>query len=768
MPVKKTTWEKKPVAKKITKKATVKKTSTATEKKPATRKSTKPTRTFRQKSFSYDMSWAKNLVIVESPTKANTIKKFLGSDYAVVASAWHIADLPQKGLGIDIENHFEPIYEVSPDKKSVVSWLKKLTKQAEKVYLATDEDREWEAISWHLQNFLWLKKDTPRIVFHEITKTALLHALENPRHVDMDLVNSQQWRRVLDRIVGFKVSPVLWTKIKRWLSAGRVQSVAVKMIVEREKEIQNFVPVESWKLIANLEEKKSFEIEFSKLDWKNITLANQSEAENILKKLNISWKLETKKDKNWKENIFLTSSQKTDFQLTNIEQKDWKKTPPAPFTTSSLQQAASSRLGRSVKQVMNVAQKLYEQGHITYMRTDSTNLSSHAMAMITDHIKKNYWEKYLQVRKFKSKAWAQEAHEAIRPTNLNSFPSLDEQQTRLYNMIVFRTLASQMAEAKTLLTTLSFVPVLDKSQTWVAKWEQIIFDWFLKLLDNDDETKILPQIEKWKILSSKNIVASQLFSSPPARYSEATLVKKLESEWIWRPSTYAPTISTIQDRGYVELVDKKLVPLDIAFYTTDYLDKNFDDLMDYKFTADLEKKLDEIAEWKVKWQNMMENFWLWLKEKISKANNSEHQKLLVWEKCPKCGWELVYKFSWKSKFIGCDNYPECDYVRSDEKESSFVTFLKENYEWLPCPAWGEIVVKASRFWPFLASSLYPEVKWTRQIPTKEFAKLDKQVSGQICDVCNQGLMMLKKSKRWYFLACSRYPECKNAKPLPKI
>lgn len=761
--------EKKTTTKKVSKKSIAKPKTSSTKTKTTTKKSFwKTNKTYKQKSFSYDMWNAKNLVIVESPTKANTIKKFLWEDYAVVASAGHIADLPQKWLWIEIENNFEPIYEISPDKKSVVSWLKKLTKQAQKVYLATDEDREWEAISWHLQNFLSLKKDTPRIVFHEITKTALLKALENPRIVDMDLVNSQQWRRVLDRIVGFKVSPVLWTKIKRWLSAWRVQSIAVKMIVEREKEIQNFVPVESRKIVANLEKQKSFEIEFSKLDWKNLVLNNQSEAENILKKLNISPESQTKKDKSWKENLFLVSDQKTDFQLTNIEQKDWKKTPPAPFTTSSLQQTASSRLGRSVKQVMNVAQKLYEQGHITYMRTDSTNLSSHAMAMITDHIKKNYWEKYLQVRKFKSKAWAQEAHEAIRPTNLNSFPNLDEQQTRLYNMIVFRTLASQMAEAKTLLTTLSFCPLLDKSQTWIAKGEQIIFDWFLKLLDNEDETKILPTIEKWEIFWSKKIVASQLFSSPPARYSEATLVKKLESEWIWRPSTYAPTISTIQDRGYVELVDKKLAPLDIAFYTTEYLDKNFQDLMDYKFTANLEKKLDQIAEWKIAWQKMMQDFWKDLKEEIDKAQKSEHQKLLVWEKCPKCWWELVYKFSWKSKFIGCDNYPDCDYVRSDEKESSFVTFLKENYEWLPCPAWGEIVVKASRFWPFLASSLYPEVKWTRQIPTKEFAKLDKQVSWQICDQCNQGLMMLKKSKRWYFLACSRYPECKNAKPLPKL
>ena len=564
---------------------------------------------------------AKNLVIVESPAKAKTIQKYLGKDFEVKSSFGHIRDLPKKGMGINLED-FTPDYEISADKKKVVAELKAASKKAETVWLASDEDREGEAIAWHLAQELKLKSEnTKRIVFHEITKNAILKAVENPREIDQNLVNAQQARRVLDRIVGFEMSPVLWKKVKPGLSAGRVQSVAVRLIVEREKEIREFKPVPSYKVegvFTNLEKQ-----EISAKLKKDFT--KEQDAEN-----------------------FLNQVQNIDFKVLNIDVKPAQRSASAPFTTSTLQQEASNRLGYGVTTTMRVAQRLYEEGYITYMRTDSVNLSQEAINAAKSQILKEFGEEYSQPRNYVTKsASAHEAHEAIRPTDFGVKSIGDAQLNKLYQLIYKRTLASQMANAK-LEKTVIEIGNPELPQHFEAQGEVIVFDGFLRaygIYKNEDEEqedgdKILPKVNVGEALAYKKITAVEKFSRPVSRFTEAGLVKKLEELGIGRPSTYAPTIQTIQNREYVDkreiepkereivkltltktglkkeiLTEKfggdknKFVPTDIGIVVNDFLTTNFNEILDYGFTAKVEEDFDEIARGEEKWKDVLKNFY---------------------------------------------------------------------------------------------------------------------------------------------------------------
>lgn len=739
---------------------------------------------------------SKNLVIVESPAKWKTIEKFLWADYKVVASMWHIRDLPIKTLWVDIENWFKPDYWINDDKKKTVDSLKKLAKSHPNIWIATDEDREWEAIWWHICNVLDIDPTTTkRIVFHEITKTAILHAIENPKNIDINLVDAQQARRVLDRLVWYKVSPVLWKKIRKWLSAWRVQSVAVKLIVEREREIKDFKPVESWKITIDLTyEKSKFKTTLAKINWKNKIFHSKEDVEKVLATLfdNIT---DLKEEKNKKWNLVISKEAKLDFKLVDSEKKDSKRSPQPPFTTSTLQQEWSRKFGFWVKQTMMIAQKLYEwmdiwnwerQWLITYMRTDSLNLSEQAKNQAKEVIEKTFWKNYHKSRNFKTKsAWAQEAHEAIRPTDLSRTPEslawdLDAQQLKLYTLIWKRTLASQMEEAIVEVTTFSFSPLKAENQTWITKWEVIKFDWFMKLYieSNDDENLedeenlTLPNVKVWEILEWENIEATQNYSKPPARYTEASLVKKLEQEWIGRPSTYAPTISTIIDRWYVEKVDKRyLWPTEIAFWVNDFLEQYFTKMMEYKFTKDVEEDFDKVASWEQTYEKMLDWFWNWVLKKDLQNADELAEKIIekVWKDCPKCGKELIYRYSKAGKFIWCSWYPECDYVDQPKEEKKAMDMLREKYEWKPCPEWWTIIVKTWRFWPFLASSEYPKVKWIWKIKNENEEILEEVLKEKwlLIDSDTWEELVVKNSKRWQFLAAKNYPAVKIAKNIPK-
>lgn len=741
---------------------------------------------------------AKNLVIVESPAKGKTIEKFLWPDYKVVASMGHIRDLPQKSLGIDIENGFAPEYAISEDKEKTVNNLKKLAKSASQVWIATDEDREGEAIGWHLCHALSIDPaTTKRIAFHEITKSAITKAIENPKTLDLKLVDAQQARRLLDRLVWYKVSPVLWKKIRKWLSAWRVQSVAVKLIVEKEREIQNFKPVESWKIKVQLDFSGNiFEAVFSKVDGKVKKLSSMQDAQKILATLvdDIS---SIQQGKTKKDTLELSHKSSLDFKLIESIKKDSKRSPWAPFTTSTLQQEWARKFGFWVKQTMMVAQKLYEgidlwngerQGLITYMRTDSVNLSKEALAGAKSMIEKTFWEQYHKSRSFTTKsAGAQEAHEAIRPTDLSRTPEslkgdLDAQQLKLYTLIWKRTLASQMKEAIVEVTSYNFSPEKASNQSWISKWEVIKFDGFMKLYiegtDDEDEEKdaewMLPKIEQGEVAQSKIITATQAYSRPPARYTEASLVKKLESEGIGRPSTYAPTISTIIDRGYVEKKDRKyLHPTETAFTVTDFLQEYFSQMLEYSFTKQVELEFDTIADGKLEYPTMLQKFWEWtLKKSIEEAGEKAEKVVeLVGKKCPDCGEELVYKFSKAGKFVWCSWYPECKHIDQPEEEKNALDALRKKYEWKPCPDGieGTVVVKTWRYGPFLASSEYPAVKWIGKIKNEKEELLEEILWAKwmLIDEETGEEMVVKNSRRWPFLAAKRYPEVKIAKNIPK-
>jgi DNA topoisomerase-1 len=703
---------------------------------------------------------SKTLVIVESPTKAKTITRFLDGKYKVEASFGHVRDLPSSKMGIDIEHDFEPTYLVPPKAKKRVAELKKLAKDAPLIILATDEDREGEAIAWHLISALDLKKKPiQRIAFHEITKTAIAEALEHPRELDINLVDAQQARRILDRLVGYELSPFLWKKVKRGLSAGRVQSVAVRLIVEREREIQKFTPEEYWSIEATFNKDGQFIGKLSKVDGKALGQFGIKDEANAKK--------------------ILADLQNRPAEVIEVTKKETRRNPAAPFITSTMQQEAARKLGFSAKQTMMYAQQLYEgveigeegaTGLITYMRTDSVNLSEFALNSAREAITAKYGKDYLiaEPRKYASKSKnAQEAHEAIRPTDLNRDPEsikkhLDRNQFRLYDLIWKRTIATQMPEAVFDQTSVDTEVTGDKKYIFRSTGQIIKFDGFMKvyLEGTDDETVeedgLLPELEKGDKPKVVKILPKQHFTQPPPRFSDASLIKALEEHGIGRPSTYAPTISTIQDRGYIDKIEKRFHPTDIGFIVNDLLVEHFPKVVDLQFTAGMEEQLDEIAEGEKKWVPVIREFYTPFHENLkTKEEEVEKHVELLDEKCPESGHPLQVKFGRFGKFICCSNYPECKYKRPMPEEQKLI----DDNAGVICDLCGKpMVVKFGRFGSFLGCSGYPECKGIKKI---------QKGTGVACPVCGEGEMVERRSKRGIFYSCSKYPKCKylmNGKP----
>jgi len=706
------------------------------------------------------------LIIVESPTKAKTISRFLGKDYHIESSYGHVRDLPQKGLGVDIKNNFKPQYVIPEKAKKRVSELKRAAQKAREVILATDEDREGEAISWHLSNILKLKKDqAKRIAFHEITKPAILKALEHPRQINLSMVNAQQARRILDRLFGYKLSPFLWKKIRKGLSAGRVQSVALRLIVEREKEIENFKSQEYWEIAAKLQKEKEDQVFEAKLWKKN---------EKIIPKHGIKNQKEAQKIKDFLK--------KADFSVEKITQKELSKNPPAPFTTSTLQQAAGSVLGFSPKKTMRIAQQLYEgvelgkggaTGLITYMRTDSVAISPLAAKTAQKIIQEKFGKAYCieKPRNYKSRTKnSQEAHEAIRPTFLEKDPDsvapfLSADQLKLYSLIWSRTLASQMAAAKINSLTVEIL-AKNKNQpknafSLKATGSTIKFDGYLALFSQTERKEnYLPSLSENDSLQLEEIVAQQKFTQPPSRYSEAMLVKALEEKGIGRPSTYAPTISIIQERDYVRKDEnKKLFPTEIGRVVSDLLVDHFGEIVDYQLTAKLEKELDLVAQGEADWIEVVKNFYepfaQNLSQKTKEVKKEDFQKK-IGRKCPLCGAELIEKFGRFGKFISCEKYPTCQYTEKSFEEKKEEEELKKNEGdkngKIICEKCGaEMVLKNGPFGKFLGCSNYPNCKNIKKIEAK---------LGVRCPQCQKGELIEKRSKKGrIFYACNRYPKC---------
>jgi DNA topoisomerase I len=700
-----------------------------------------------------------NLIIVESPTKAKTISKFISSKYKVESSFGHIRDLPKSTMGVDIDNNFEPRYIIPTKTKKLVTKLKTMAAKADEIILAVDEDREGEAIAWHLFEALELKKEkTKRIVFHEITKDAILEALENPRDLNMKMVDAQQARRVLDRLVGYELSPFLWKKVAKGLSAGRVQSVAIRMVVEREREIQKFKPEEYWSLTAilNKQGQKEDEIKagLNKIGGKTLDrleLKTKSRLDEILKNL-----------------------AGCQYAVKQVIKKETKKTPPKPFTTSSLQQTANRFYGFSAKQTMMLAQQLYESGLITYMRTDSLNLSEKFISEAADYIKNNLGDNFSKISRYKTKSkGAQEAHEAIRPTDVLSFPdeassSLNANQRKLYKLVWQRAVASQMNEAIFDATAVD-IQAGDLYE-FRTNGQTMKFEGYLKIYPEKNKELILPVLEEGEILNLKELLSEQHFTKPPARYSDAGLVKELEKHGIGRPSTYAPTISTIETRNYViRDENKKLQPTDIAFVVVDLLVEHFPKIIDYKFTAEMENEFDDIAQGKNEWQPVIKNFYFPFHENLENKYNEINKKDIMPEEksneiCDKCGSEMIIKTGRYGKFLACSGFPECKNIKSmpgaegpRAEQDNKLEELKEKYKNISCDKCGApMTLKTGRFGPFLACSAYPKCKNIKSIEENSSS------TGIKCPVCGKGEIVQKKSRRGTFYACDQYPDCKTA------
>lgn len=695
---------------------------------------------------------SKKLAIVESPTKAKTISRFLGKDWDVQSSFGHIRDLPKSKLGIDPENNFEPEYVIPTKAKKTVANLKKRITKTTEIYLATDEDREGEAIAWHLIHALKLiPSNTKRIAFHEITKTAVKEAIDNPRELDINMVNAQQARRILDRIVGYKLSPWLWKKVAKGLSAGRVQSVAVRLIVEREKEIEAFKADEYWTILGEFE--KGSEIitaQLSKINDKRVAkldIKNEKEAAKIKKE-----------------------AETLNYSITDINSREEKKNPPTPLTTSLLQQEANRKLGFSSKQTMMLAQQLYEgielggkesEGLITYMRTDSQNLSDKFITEARELIESTFGKEYLpaspNIYKTKSKN-AQEAHEAIRPTNVSYRPDeikqfLNDRQYKLYKLIWNRSVASQMESAQVNVTTISIADK-DNKYTFTTTGSIIKFYGYLKVYSNFTGSDLLPACEKGNKVNLNKIINEQHFTKPPARYSDAGLVKELEKKGIGRPSTYATIISTIIARNYVTREEKRLKPTDIGVVVAGLLLKHFSEIMDYTFTANMEEDLDEIALGKKEWQPVIGSFFTPFMSNLEKKYDEVSKDDLVEkteEQCEKCGADMIIKMARFGKFMACINYPECKNTKnigSDNKPEN--ESIDEQCE----KCGSDLVIKHGRFGKFIACSNYPDCKYTKQIVDE---------TGADCPDCGKGKIVAKRTKTGRtFYACNKYPDCKFA------
>ena len=698
----------------------------------------------------------KNLIIVESPAKAKTIKNFLGDNYDVIASKGHIRDLPQKKFGIKIKDKsFEPEYEISADHDQIVKQIKTLAKKADQIYLATDEDREGEAIAYHIAASIGKQaEDLPRIVFHEITKSAISNALSSPRKLNIASVNAQQARRLLDRIVGYKLSPLLNLKIQRGLSAGRVQSAALKIVVDREREILNFKPVEFHSIDAVFKKDLEAElVEFRGEKIEKLSVKNAAQASEIIAAL-----------------------QKDKFIVESIESKSRKTNPYPPFMTSTLQQTASTALGFNPRKTMSLAQSLYEGvntkngGAITYMRTDSLNIAKEAIAAARELIGEHFGEKYLpksaNLYATKSKG-AQEAHEAIRPTDLKFTPELAQKilprdEYRLYALIYNRFVASQMSPSVSQIQT---IIVRGEAGAFKISGRKVEFDGFYKAYGDLDKDKILPSLSAGDAMSLQSLSSQQHFTEPPARYSEASLIKKLESLGIGRPSTYAPTISLLTARNYVNIEQKHLVPSEIAFKITEMLEQNFKNIVDSEFTSKMEEKLDDIAENKADWQQIWADFYYPFMDEIAKGKTSiASQKLAekIGEACPNCGGELLRRQGRFGEFIACSNYPKCKYSRNADASADGASEEKAAPEVLDekCPQCGKNLIKRKgRYGEFIACEGYPKCKYSRKIEGAAKEKKPLLSTGVKCPNCGTGEIVERFSRRGKFYGCTNYPKC---------
>ncbi|KKP43716.1 MAG: topoisomerase protein [Parcubacteria group bacterium GW2011_GWA2_33_14] len=663
------------------------------------------------------------LLVVESPTKGRTISRFLGKNYKVVASFGHVRDLPKRELGVNVEKNFEPKYVIPTKAKKVIAELKKEAKLADEVILATDQDREGESISWHLAEALNLK-DPKRIVFHEITKSAIAEALKTPGKIDMHLVDAQQARRVLDRIVGYKLSPFLWKKISKGLSAGRVQSVAVRLVVEREEEIKKFIAEEYWEIEAIFnKENKNFSAFLIKKDGKIID------------------KLEIKNKKHADE--ILVGLENAKYQIEKITKKETKRNPLPPFTTSTMQQTAANKFHFTAKMTMSVAQKLYEQGHITYHRTDSLNLSQSSLIASEEFIKKSFGNDYFKGTLFKAKGNAQEAHEAIRPTYADKTPEsmkseLEGAQLKLYTLIWQRFIASQMTPA--IFDSTSIEINGGNGYIFGANGQMLKFDGFLKIYPMKFSENEMPKLQEKEILELVKINPSQHYTEPPSRYNEASLIKALESHGIGRPSTYAPTLSTIQDRNYIAKNEqKRFAPTEMGTIVNEMLVKNFPQIVDIEFTAKMEKGLDEIAEGKDVWEKIVGDFYgpfaKNLKEKYDEIPK-EDLTIKTDKKCPKCGKDMVDKMGRFGRFYACTGFPDCKHTESIIKDNPGAQAIKIDIICPKCKK-GQVVAKKTRRGKiFYGCDDYPKC---------DFAAWDKPIN-EFCPTC--GLILVEtKSKK---------------------
>ncbi|MGT0086436.1 type I DNA topoisomerase [Helicobacter pylori] len=699
----------------------------------------------------------KHLIIVESPAKAKTIKNFLDKNYEVIASKGHVRDLSKFALGIKIdETGFTPNYVVDKDHKELVKQIIELSKKASITYIATDEDREGEAIGYHVACLIGGKLESyPRIVFHEITQNAILNALKTPRQIDMSKVNAQQARRFLDRIVGFKLSSLISSKITKGLSAGRVQSAALKLVIDREREIKAFKPLTYFTLDAYFEP----HLEAQLISYRG----NKLKAQELI---------DERKAQEIKNEL-----EKESYTISSIIKKSKKSPTPPPFMTSTLQQSASSLLGFSPTKTMSIAQKLYEgvatpqgvMGVITYMRTDSLNIAKEALEEARNKILKDYGKDYLppkaKVYSSKNKN-AQEAHEAIRPTSIILEPNalkdyLKPEELKLYTLIYKRFLASQMQDA--LFESQSVVVACEKGE-FKASGRKLLFDGYYKILGNDDKDKLLPNLKENDPIKLEKLESNAHVTEPPARYSEASLIKVLESLGIGRPSTYAPTISLLQNRDYIKVEKKQISALESAFKVIEILEKHFEEIVDSKFSASLEEELDNIAQNKADYQQVLKDFYYPFMDKIEAGKKNiisqkVHEK--TGQSCPKCGGELVKKNSRYGEFIACNNYPKCKYVRQTENANDGA-----NQE-LCEKCGGEMVQKFSKNGAFLACNNYPECKNTKSL--KNTPNANEIIEGVKCPECG-GDIALKRSRKGSFYGCNNYPKCRflsNHKPINK-
>ncbi|ACS81853.1 type I DNA topoisomerase [Maridesulfovibrio salexigens] len=714
---------------------------------------------------------SKDLIVVESPAKVKTISKFLGRNYQVAASVGHVRDLPKNKLGVEENGDFTPQYQVIPGKEDVVNKLKKAAAKADHVFLAPDPDREGEAIGWHVAAIIKeVNENVSRIQFNEITARAVKEALEHPQPLNEQLFDSQQARRILDRLVGYKISPILWKKVKRGISAGRVQSVALKLVVEREKARRAFIPEEYWLFKAHVEGKNPppFIADLWKVDGKKAEIGSADEAEAL------------------QSNV-----KGVPFEITDLTEKERKRNPLPPYITSTLQQDANRRLGYSAKRTMTLAQRLYEgvelgdkgtTALITYMRTDSVRIANEARDTAKKVILDKYGDEFYPAKPqvYKSKGGAQDAHEAIRPVDASILPEdvkpyLPADQFKVYKLIWNRFIASQMAPARFWDTV---VTIQAKNTIWRSKGERLLFPGFMRVTGKTGDEKLieLPKLEKGEVLKVDKIESEQKFTQPPARYSEASLVRELEEKGIGRPSTYASIISTIQDRGYVNLEEKKFIPTELGFVVSDQLSEHFKELMDVGFTAAMEKQLDDVADGKIEWTSLMKDFvdgfYPTLETAAKEMKRGGEDTGIT---CDKCESPMVIKFGRTGEFLGCSNYPECkNIVNFTRDEKGKIVVLEEEppeETGVTCEKCGSaMAIKRSNRGEFLGCTGYPDCRNIKNFERDDEGKIKvvetptAQIVGK-CPDCDDGDLIIKHARTGSrFIACSNYPDCKHAKP----